>query len=144
MTLSHPAQAGHPAIQIEKRGGDWQITQPVETDADQPTSRAWSIEIAGARVDQTEPGTPDRLKVYGLDPPRTSLELRMQNGAKHTLLFGDKDFTGASVYTVVDGAKDVYRCLPSSLFDERRPSRSTICATAPCCTWTRPRRPLST
>jgi len=116
MTLSHPVRAEDPAIELEKHGDDWQITQPVQTEADQPTIQGLVDEIAGARVDQTEPGTPDRRKVYGLDPPRTQLELRMQNGSKHTLLFGDKDFTGASVYTVIDGGQSV-SLLPSALFD---------------------------
>ena len=116
MTLSHPAQAGQPAIEIEKRGADWQITQPVDTEADQPTIDGLVDLVAGARVDQTEPGTADRRKVYGLDPPRTALELRMQNGSKHALLFGDKDFTGASVYTVVDSGQNVL-LLPGSLFE---------------------------
>ena len=35
-------------------------------------------------------------------------------GAKHTLLIGDKDFTGSSVYTIVDGAQTV-ALLPESL-----------------------------
>lgn len=116
MTLTHPARAGEPSIELEKRGNGWQITQPVDTAADQPTIEGLVDEIAGARVDQTEPGSADRRKVYGLDPPRTSLELRMQNGAKHTLLFGEKDFTDASVYTVIDGGQNV-SLLPSALFE---------------------------
>jgi Domain of unknown function (DUF4340) len=118
--LSHPGQAstpgGVPAIDFEKRGGNWQITRPVDTAADQPTLQGLVDLIAGARVDQTEPGTPDRLKVYGLDPPRTAVELRLANGSKHTLLFGDKDFTGASVYAVIDGGRNV-SLLPAALFE---------------------------
>jgi hypothetical protein len=117
LTLSHPARAGEPAIEFEKRGGKWQITKPVETAADQSTVEGLVDEVAGARFDQSEPGTPDRLKVYGLDPPRTSLEVRMQNGSKHTVLLGEKDFTGGSVYTIVDGGKTV-SLLPAVLFDD--------------------------
>ena len=116
MTLTHPARAGEPSIELEKRGNGWQITQPVDTAADQPTIEGLVDEIAGARVDQTEPGSAERRKVYGLDPPRTSLELRMQNGSKHILLLGDKEFTGASVYTVIDGGQNV-SLLPSVLFE---------------------------
>src|SRR4029077_12404328 len=64
-------------------------------------------EIEPARVPQTEPGAPDRLKVYGLDPPAISIDFQLQNGTKHSLKLGDKDFTGLSVSAILDGAKDV-------------------------------------
>ncbi len=71
-------------------------------------------QLASARVSQTEPGTPDRLKVFGLDTPALALDFQMQNGAKHSLRLGKKDFTGVSVYAIVDNAKDV-ALLPESL-----------------------------
>ena len=68
----------------------------------------------------------DRLKAYGLAPPHVSLEFQLKSGAKHTVLLGDKDFTGVSVYSVIDGGRDV-SLLPLSLdtsadkpFDELR------------------------
>src|ERR1700722_10633300 len=48
ITLSHPSRADQPPIDFEKRGGDWQITQPVATAADQPTLEGLVDEIAGA------------------------------------------------------------------------------------------------
>jgi Domain of unknown function (DUF4340) len=113
-TLAHPAQPGQPAIRFEKRNGVWQIVQPVETEADQPAAQGIVDLLAGARVSQTEPGTAGRRKAYGLDPPQVSVEFQLQNGAKHTLLIGDKDFTGASVYAIVDGAPNV-SLLPESI-----------------------------
>lgn len=107
VTLTHPVQPGEPAIQFAKHDGSWQIVQPIETGADQPTIDGIVDQIAGADILQTEPGTPDRLKVYGLDPPETSLEFQLRNGAKHALLIGSKTFNGDSVYAIVDGAKNV-------------------------------------
>lgn len=107
LTLSHPARPGDPTIRFAKRGGAWQIVEPVETGADQSVVDGIVDQISGAEVSQTEPGTPDRLKAYGLDPPQASLELQLANGAKHTLLVGSKTFTGDSVYAVVDGGKNV-------------------------------------
>jgi Domain of unknown function (DUF4340) len=106
-TLSHPAEPNHPAIRFEKHGGSWQIVQPVQTGADQSTVQGIVDQVAEARVGQTEPGSPDRRKVYGLDPPQTTLELQLKNGARHTLLIGDKDFTGDSVYTIADNGQNV-------------------------------------
>jgi hypothetical protein len=113
-TLAHPATPDVPPIRFERRKDGWEIVEPLETGADQPTAQGIAELLTEARVSQTEPGTPDRLKAYGLDPPRVSLQFQLRNGATHTLLLGEKVFTGDSVYTLVDAAKDV-SLLPDSL-----------------------------
>ena len=112
--IVRPADAAQAAIQIEKRGDTWEITQPLQTGADQISMEQIASGLAGARVDSKLPGTPDRLKTYGLDPPALSLEFSLANGTSHTLKLGGRDFTGTSVYAVVDGASDV-SLLPLSL-----------------------------
>ncbi|MGH9712154.1 MAG: DUF4340 domain-containing protein [Candidatus Acidiferrales bacterium] len=112
--LSRPAIGGEPAIHLEKRDGAWKIVAPIQTDASEQVVKRIADGIATARVSQTEPGTPDRLKVYGLETPAMNIEFQTQNGSKHSLKLGDKDFTGVSVYAIVDGAKDV-ALLPQSL-----------------------------
>lgn len=107
ITLTHPAEPGTPAIRLEKSGDTWNIVQPIETQADQSTIDGIADQLAGARVSETEPGSPDRRKVYGLDPPRLSLEFQLRNGSKHTILIGSKDFAGDSAYTIIDGAQNV-------------------------------------
>ncbi len=114
LVLLRPVNPGDPALRIEKRNGIWQIVQPMETQADEPSINGIVDSLAGARISQTEPGTPDRLKVYGLDPPAVSLEFQLKNGSKHTLLMGNKDFTQTLAYSIVDGGKTV-DLLPESL-----------------------------
>jgi Domain of unknown function (DUF4340) len=114
LTLTHPAMSGMPAIQLEKRNGAWQILQPLQTDADSRAVQNIVEGLSSARVAGTEPGTPDRLKVYGLDPPAVAIDFQLANGSKHSVKLGTKDFTGISVYSVVDGGKDV-SLLPLSL-----------------------------
>jgi hypothetical protein len=114
LALTRPAKPGDPAIRMERRHDAWQILEPVDTAADQASVQGIVDGLAGARVSQSEPGTADRLKAYGLDPPRLSLEFRLRNGSKHAVLMGDKDFTGSSVYAAVDGAKNV-SLLPESI-----------------------------
>ena len=92
----------------------WQITQPLQTSADDASLQGILQQLASARVAQTEPGTPDRLKVFGLETPDVALDFQPKNGAKHSLRLGKKDFTGVSVYAIVDSAKDV-ALLPESL-----------------------------
>jgi hypothetical protein len=114
LTIARPATAGEPPVRLEKRDGAWWIVEPIQTDASDQAVQKMADGIATARVTQTEPGAPDRLKVYGLDPPALSIDFQLQNGSKHSLKLGDKDFTGVSVYAILDGAKDV-ALLPQTL-----------------------------
>jgi hypothetical protein len=106
-TISHPTQAVDVPVQFEKRNGVWRIAQPIDTEADQSTAEGIVDQLAEDRFTQTEPGTADRRKAYGLDPAQTSIEFQLQNGSKHTLLIGNKDFSGDSVYTIIDGGQSV-------------------------------------
>jgi hypothetical protein len=114
-TISHPARPNSPAVVLQKHDDVWQITQPINTPADPNSSESIASDIASARISGIEPGTPDRLKAYNLDPPQMVLDFQLQNGSKHTIRFGDRDFTGTSAYSIVDSSKDV-SLLPYSLF----------------------------
>jgi hypothetical protein len=114
LTISYPADPKSQPIHFEKQNGAWQITSPLQTGADVPSLQGILQQLASDRVAQTEPGTSDRLKVFGLDTPVVALDFQMKNGTKHSLRLGKKDFTGVSVYAVVDNAKDV-ALLPESL-----------------------------
>ncbi|MGH9561531.1 MAG: DUF4340 domain-containing protein, partial [Terracidiphilus sp.] len=113
-SISHPAQKGQPAIDFEKQKGAWQIVQPVDTLADQPTAEGLVDQLAESRSTETEAVTPDRRKEFGLDPPEASVEFRTSGGQKHTLLLGNKDFSGDDVYAIVDDQPKV-SLLPLSL-----------------------------
>jgi hypothetical protein len=114
LTISYPADPKSQALTFDKRGGVWQITQPLQTGADEASVEGIVQGIAAARVAQTEPGTPDRLKVYGLDPSAVGIDFQLKSGAKHSVQLGKKDFLGSSVYALVDHGKDV-ALLPESL-----------------------------
>ncbi|HEX4074483.1 MAG TPA: DUF4340 domain-containing protein [Candidatus Acidoferrales bacterium] len=106
-TISHPAQSGDVPIQFEKRNGAWWITQPIDAEADQSTADGIVDQLAEDRFTQTEPGTEDRRKAYGLDPAQASVEFQLRNGSKHLLSIGNKDFSSDSVYTIIDGGQSV-------------------------------------
>jgi len=101
-TISHPADAKQPPIVFDKQQGAWHIVQPVDTLADQPTAQGFIDQLAESRATGTEPVTPDNRKDYGLDPPQVSVEFQLRDGQKHTLLLGNKDFSGTDVYAIVD------------------------------------------
>jgi hypothetical protein len=114
LTISYPADPKSQSVTFERRDGGWQITQPLQTDADVASVEGIVQGIAGARVAGTEPGAPDRLKAYGLDPPAVGIDFQLKNGTKHSVQIGKKDFVGASVYSIVDHGQGV-SLLPESL-----------------------------
>ncbi|MGA9883944.1 MAG: DUF4340 domain-containing protein [Candidatus Acidiferrales bacterium] len=113
-SISHPEQKDQPAIDFEKQNGAWRIIQPIDTLADQPTAEGFVDQLAESRPTETESVTPDRRKAFGLDPPAASVQFRSNSGQKHTLLLGDKDFSGSAVYAVVDNQPKVL-LMPISL-----------------------------
>jgi hypothetical protein len=114
ITLQHPPATEPDGIQIERQSGAWQITRPVATPADDSSVSGIADGIAGARVSQTEPGAPDRLKAFGLQPGAISIDFKLKNGTSHRILLGDKDFTAENVYALLDSSADV-SLLPVSL-----------------------------
>jgi hypothetical protein len=114
MTVSHPAKPDVPAVRMEKSNGNWKIVQPVDTAADSSVVDGSLSSLTFARSTQTEPGTPDRLKAFGLDPAKVSVTFQLKSGPKHTLAIGEKVFDGDSVYAVADGSNTVL-LLPGSV-----------------------------
>jgi hypothetical protein len=115
VTVSHPATPDVPAVRMEKSNGNWKILEPVETAADSTVVDGSVSDLASARSTQTEPGAPDRLKAFGLNPAKVSVTFQLKNGTKHSLLIGEKIFDGDSVYAVADGSSSVL-LLPGSVF----------------------------
>ncbi|MGD0965076.1 MAG: DUF4340 domain-containing protein [Candidatus Acidiferrales bacterium] len=114
LTVGHPAKPGEPAVRMEKSDGNWKIVQPIETAADSSVVDGSLSNLTFARSTQTEPGTPDRLKAYGLDPAKVSVTFQLKSGSKHTLVIGEKVFDGDSVYAIADGNSGVL-LLPGSV-----------------------------
>jgi hypothetical protein len=121
LTISYPADPKSQPVTFERREGTWQITQPLQTGADAPAIDGIVQGLASARIEQTEPGAPDRLKVYGLDPPAVELNFQLKNAAKHSVKLGKKDFNGTSVYSIVDQGKDVALISESLLVSSDKP-----------------------
>lgn len=110
LTLERAGQT----ISFEKHGDDWLITQPVEARADRSVLEGIATGLASARVSRTFPAVADRLATYGLTSPAVTLEIKLKSGQQHTLKLGAKDFSGLSVYGIVDGANEV-ALLPDTL-----------------------------
>jgi hypothetical protein len=94
-------------VAAEKVNGKWTIIQPFVTEADQGTLDQAISDFVGLKLQETKQGTPESLKEFGLADSKTTVEFKMKDGQTHRIRFGEKDFTGSSVYVQVDQMADV-------------------------------------
>ena len=87
---------------FEHRPDGWYMLQPVATRADQSRLTGITSQIASLQTDRTFPVTAEQITSFGLDHPSITLAITMKNGSKHKLRFGGKDFSGSSVYVLLD------------------------------------------
>jgi hypothetical protein len=114
LTLQNKSNPGK--IVFSRRGSQWNITQPVDTAADQGAISGIVSDLASDKIQRSfVPADP--LSKYGLDPPALTLEFETKAGAKHTLKLGDKDFSGTLAYALVDGSKQI-GMIPVALLNE--------------------------
>jgi hypothetical protein len=92
---------------FERRSDGWYMTRPLSARAEQTALNALENELPSVRVDRTIPAGPDNIASFGLKQPVVSLGFTTNSGAQHTLKIGAKDFSGSSVYALVDDGKDV-------------------------------------
>jgi hypothetical protein len=105
---------GGETIALQKKETDWMITQPVSAKADQAAAGTIAGDVATVKIERKLSAAQDKLKTFGLDVPKVSLTVKLKDGKQHQVQLGDKDFSGSSVYGLVDNGKEV-ALLPSSL-----------------------------
>jgi hypothetical protein len=108
-------------IAFQKRDNDWVITQPVNTKADQSAVNSIVSSVASATVDRKLSASQDKLKTFGLENPKISLTIKLKDGQQHQVRLGDKDFSGSSVYALVDKSSDVALLSSSVLASADKP-----------------------
>jgi hypothetical protein len=79
--------------------GNWQLVEPVKTDADDGVIGTVTSNLASLEVQRVVDEKPADLKQYGLDPPRVDVGFRLRDQKELQHLFvGDKTATGGDVY----------------------------------------------
>lgn len=112
VTIHHADQV----VSLLKKGSDWDLTQPVQTRADQGTVSSIVNDLSSLQVQRSFAPT-DSLSKYGLADPAATIEFQQANGPTHKVELGDKDFSNTNVYALVDGSKQV-DMVPTSLLDD--------------------------
>ncbi|HEV2306364.1 MAG TPA: DUF4340 domain-containing protein [Candidatus Acidoferrales bacterium] len=90
-------------VVLDKKGGTWELTKPVEAEADQGTIGGIASDLSDLKIQRSFVATDD-LSKYGLANPAATIEFQDAKGAQHTIQLGDKDFSGDAVYALVDKA----------------------------------------
>jgi Domain of unknown function (DUF4340) len=102
------------SVSLERQGGQWEITAPVRTRADQGAVGDIVDELVAAQISRTLAASPDRLRSFGLDRPAITVDIRLKNAKQHSVRLGNVDFSGQAVYAQLGGANDVV-LLPAEL-----------------------------
>lgn len=107
-------------ISLSKNGSDWNLTQPIETRADQTAIGSIVNDLSGLQIQRSFTPT-DSLSKYGLADPALKIDFRASNGSSHTVELGNKDFSNSAVYALVDGSKQIDMVSPSLFDDANKP-----------------------
>ncbi|MBI3940260.1 MAG: DUF4340 domain-containing protein [Acidobacteria bacterium] len=99
------ARRNEPPLALEKSGAQWRITRPIQASADTSAVDSLLQALAEASstltIDKPDPGK------YGLKDPAVTVSLE-EVTKSHSVRFGDKDFSGASVYASRENDPNVY------------------------------------
>lgn len=95
-------------IGLEKVGGTWRLTRPVEADADEPAVKSLITAIAGCEAKKTIAQDPADRAAFGLDPPLVTIGLSAGDRELPALTVGGTTPVGSSAYVERAGDKTVF------------------------------------
>lgn len=84
----------------------WQITEPEEKKADEPTVEFLLSKIASLKSDRSLMTSASKLAQYGLEKPENILEVKLKNGENYRLLLGQPDFSDSFIYATLEPAEE--------------------------------------
>jgi hypothetical protein len=112
-------------FEFKKIQGEWRITSPVYTDAEENTVTSALNSLKNAKKERDFVIKPQELKNYGLADGAMLVNLTLSDGTKDTVLLGDKTPVGSSVFAakvdtiVYTVPENIKTSLDKKLFDWR-------------------------
>ena len=111
---------------LQKRGSIWELAKPVETKADSATVDGITADLRNLEIQRSFAAGND-LSEYGLASPAAKIQFQDAKGARHTIALGNKDFSGNSVYALIDGSKpQSIAMIPAALLDDAEKSLNDL------------------
>jgi hypothetical protein len=95
---------------LRRENGQWNITQPLATKADETAVSGITSNLASLEVQRVVAENPGDLTQYGLAPP-TKAEVTFRRSGEtdsRTLLLGDTTATGGDIYAKLDDSPRVF------------------------------------
>lgn len=124
------------AMDFERKSDGWYMTQPRQLRAEGSALDGIASQLSFVTVDRTFPATPDNLSSFGLKDPAVTVNFALNNGTRHELRFGSKDFSASSIYALIDDGKQI-SLMPDTIYssadkspDDFRDKSLTTVATA--------------
>lgn len=95
-------------VELKKAGGKWELTAPVQYQADEGTVNSLLYSLESAKRDREDiTSSAADYPSYGLGPARTELIVRHEKGRQDTLYLGDNNATSTLVYARVNHDPEV-------------------------------------
>ena len=89
---------------LKKTGPDWQITAPVQAEADASQVNSLVSSLTSLEAQRTVDEHPSSVAAFGLTPARFSVAFKQTGDtAFHTVDFGNKTPAGSDTYVQVEG-----------------------------------------
>lgn len=85
-------------FEFQKIQGEWRITKPLYTDAEENLITSALNNLKNAKKDKEFSVTPDKRKDYGLGEKSVNVWVALKNGSVDSLDLGDKTPVGSSVF----------------------------------------------
>lgn len=101
------ARRGDQTYKIRNHEGQWVITEPVNTPADQSVVGTIADGFKDARVERNITVSPEAMRSYGLEQPPLVIEFKLRNGESHRVRFGAVEFSSSLVYGRIDESREV-------------------------------------
>jgi hypothetical protein len=110
VTLKYPDRE----IALEKTAGEWRLVRPVESLADESTTKNLIRAIAECEIKKRLDDVPQDLKPFGLDAPGVVIHVKLETGELPEIRVGKTTPVGYSTY--IQRADDPKVLLTSSAF----------------------------
>ncbi len=108
---------GGDALEVAKKDGTWQVVQPADWRADEPTLQRLADSLANLKAEKVASYRSKDLKAFGLEPPAAVVTVRLAADAKpgeRVLRIGKEENEKGGRFAVVEGS-DTVGVLPVEL-----------------------------
>lgn len=95
-------------LSLKKENGSWKIQSPIDYPAEAETIETWLKTLSDVSFEKSFEAAPERLKDFGLSPPKIRVSLTYADSKQSELRIGDKSPVGYSNYFQVEGKPSVY------------------------------------